>query len=688
MKTYLAPLVFGGSVAALRLVTPQKHEALVQVGGAGNTIGTVVELLQDIVQQTNADEAEDGVVTQQNKVFCSAVLAETEANIGHEKEALNAAEGQVYSNQGKISAAQGEIDNAMKNGAHTHKELEQATAIHKEEGEQFEQEQAVLLDSLSEVTQAKNVLNAALNKNSLLSTSAKKSMMKVVTAVDAVSKSIGINMDDHNKLKALLQSAADDEDDDFDLALVSSAPQATTSAYENKSDHIVAILDKLQDEAEDQLNKLRQSNVANQHNFAMMQQTLNNKIKSYESDVADQKQQLSAAQADLGGAQKNVASAQSALDQLQPYFKQTTGFCQKVEPRFLDNQQRRNVALNALKGAVDILSDSHTVSAVDAVAFIQNPDSSAARAAQILKDAARKIGSVGLEQIASKVSVGVNADQFGKVTKMIEDMVDRLQQQASEEATHKSYCDAEIAKNDKKLELKTRNSEKLTARKERAKAAIEDGNLESKQAAAAEAHARSELQQLNKNRNEETDLFHNFKENSETSLAKLLNAIEFVSAAYPAEGESFIQNGDYQLTAAPSVFEHKQYFDAAKGPGAVLETVHDDLEGELISRTTAEAQNKQAFQEKQQMLSVEIEVQKTTKVQVDASVKRTAKALTDTSVDLEMVTAELEAINKAAQILNNECQHTGDTFEERAAKREEEITSLREALRVLNDETA
>ena len=112
MKTYLAPIVFAGSVAALRLVTvtPTKDESLAQVNNEPQAqLDTIVTLLKDIISKTKADAEEDAILTHKNEVQCAAEIADTSTNLDHEKDALNAAQGAVYSAQGLIAAAQSGI---------------------------------------------------------------------------------------------------------------------------------------------------------------------------------------------------------------------------------------------------------------------------------------------------------------------------------------------------------------------------------------------------------------------------------------------------------------------------------------------------------------------------------------------------------------------------------------------------
>ena len=268
----------------------------------------------------------------------------------------------------------------------------------------------------------------------------------------------------------------------------------------------------------------------------------------------------------------------------------------------------REISINALNTAVGILTDRDFGKEVDGStaayeSFIQTPDSSVARAAQMLKDAAREIGSVGLEQIASKVSVGQTGG-FDKVTKMIEDMIDRLQTQATEEATHASYCKAEIAKTEKKLDIKTRSQEKTTARHDRTTSSIEEGLIQIKHSQQAAARASEDLQNLNEACNERRSHFDQFKSDTEAVMAKLDMAVQVVSAAYPETASLVQQTPEYETTFVGQNYEQKSYFEGATSPAAMLETIRGDFGSELAQRTAENAEDKKACQEQDTLLSV------------------------------------------------------------------------------------
>merc|ERR1719440_441488 len=89
--------------------------------------------------------------------------------------------------------------------------------------------------------------------------------------------------------------------------------------------------------------------------------------------------------------------------------------------------------------------------------LVQNPVQK--RVAGFLKTRAKRLNS----KILSLISVRVAEDPFKKIKKMIQDMVDKLMEEANEEAEHKGFCDTEMGTNKNTRDEKTEMVEKLTA---------------------------------------------------------------------------------------------------------------------------------------------------------------------------------------------------------------------------------
>merc|ERR1712187_487871 len=64
------------------------------------------------------------------------------------------------------------------------------------------------------------------------------------------------------------------------------------------------------------------------------------------------------------------------------------------------------------------------------------------------------------------------------------------------------------------------------------------------------------------------------------------------------------------------------------------------------------------------------------------------KAVAETKSDRSGVQTELDAVNEYLATLKKECVEQAETYEERKARFEAEISGLKEALRILESETA
>merc|ERR1719213_1442197 len=88
------------------------------------------------------------------------------------------------------------------------------------------------------------------------------------------------------------------------------------------------------------------------------------------------------------------------------------------------------------------------------------------RAADYLMQEGDRIGSWVLAQVGSHIQ----ADPFGKVKQMISEMVEKLLEEQSEEAEHKTWCDGEMTKTKKSLTSKQDKVDDINTKIEKATA--------------------------------------------------------------------------------------------------------------------------------------------------------------------------------------------------------------------------
>merc|ERR1712136_738546 len=86
-----------------------------------------------------------------------------------------------------------------------------------------------------------------------------------------------------------------------------------------------------------------------------------------------------------------------------------------------------------------------------------------------IRELAKSEHSLELAQLASRGASAMHAessngdDPFAKVKGLISEMISRLEEKASADATHKAYCDKELSESRAKKEAKLAELEKLSA---------------------------------------------------------------------------------------------------------------------------------------------------------------------------------------------------------------------------------
>jgi septal ring factor EnvC (AmiA/AmiB activator) len=299
--------------------------------------------------------------------------------------------------------------------------------------------------------------------------------------------------------------------------------------------------------------------------------------------------------------------------------------------------------------------------------------------ADFLQKKAEKLGSRMLSALA--VRVGTN-DAFSKITKMIKDLIVKLMEEANEEATHKGWCDTELATNEQTRKEKTETVQTLHAEIDELEASIAKltEDITELTAAVAELDAAmskaTSLRMAEKAKNEET--ISDSKE-AQTAVAQALTVLkEFYAKA--AEATSFVQQ--------PEVFDepYKGMGGDSGGVVGMLEVIESDFARLEADTEGAEATAQKEYQDFM-FDSKNDKTKKTTDIEHKTAKKQDqSETLTVKNGDLEGTQKELDSALAYFDKLKPSCIETGESYEDRVARRKEEIESLQDALKILNGE--
>jgi len=646
---------------------------------AQNPLQKVTQLLSELQQKI----LKEGEAEQKNyekfEEWCKdeAVAKQYEIETGTNKVAELKA---VIEKEGStILAMESEIETAAQKVSVNEADLKSATEIRDKEASDFAAADADLESTIDMLSRAIGIIDKNMRATGFVQIGNKNVMDALNTLVAATS----IASDDKNTLTALVQQAQG-QGDDF---LSSSAPDA--KAYESQSGSILDTLEDMKEKAVAMRNKAQKEEMNAKHAFEMLAQSLKNTITQDQKEMAESKATKAASEEAKSIAEGDLSMAEKELASDQKYLSDISTDCQQKASDWEVSTSSRAEELQALADAKKLILEKTGGAGSRAYDFIQQETKARStsdagdQVVSMLQTLGKKTADVALSQLAMRVRAAVQmssgADPFGKVKGMISEMIDKLVQQAAEEASHKAFCDKEMSESKAKIEDHTTTIDKFTTRKDKAVATIEKlkesiSTLQSELASIAKQQA--EMDQM---RADQKAAFAEAKKDFEEGIEGLTMALQILRDYYAEKEESFVQQ--------PATSVHSKASGAATGIIGLLEVSQSDF-SKLLADSTVE---EEAAAKEYEKISQENRVQTAMK---DADVKYQTKevaslekSVSEFTSDIEAEQTELDAVLEYYDKLKPGCIAKPMTYEERKKRREAEIAGLKQALTILEGET-
>mmetsp|Transcript_42996 Transcript_42996/g.103630 ORF Transcript_42996/g.103630 Transcript_42996/m.103630 type:complete len:718 (+) Transcript_42996:71-2224(+) len=293
-------------------------------------------------------------------------------------------------------------------------------------------------------------------------------------------------------------------------------------------------------------------------------------------------------------------------------------------------------------------------------------------------------------QVLAEVAMHVAGDPFAKIKTLIQNMIERLLEEAGGDAEHEGWCNTELKKTKQKRDYQEENVEsdtqtihKLEGRRD---------TLEEQEAQLTkEIHELNDaLSQANATRvQEHEDNEEAVDEATEgnTAVEKAIDILtKFYKKAAKAEVELVQQSPDEDAPDTGFDGAYKGGQEENGGILGMLEVISSDFERTIKETTKAENEAQRQFTEfKKQSLS-SLAKKNAALEQTQTDLSETNQELADTVEDLEEQQTGLNNAVLEWEKLRPACVELGATsYEDRKAAREDEIESLKQALCILAD---
>lgn len=464
--------------------------------------------------------------------------------------------------------------------------------------------------------------------------------------------------------------------------------------YQSQAGGVVGLMKDLMKKLKSEKDTLEKEEMKKQSSYDMLMQSLVGQIteqtESRDTKTSTKKQKETASAQATG----DLGMTEAALGTDTEFLAELKKTCGQKAKDFESRQKLRAEELVAVNKAIEIVS-SPTVSGAagkhlpglvqtsgNVLAQLRSGNTVnqpfQSRVSSFLRSQGDRLGSNVLSALAMRVS----EDPLAKVKKMIEDMVYKLMEEANEEAGHKAFCDAEMGTNKHTRDAKSSAVEELAA-------SIQEMSAEIAQITEKAADISDQVTEIDAavgkataERNEEKEKNQVTIDDAKAAKTAVESALKILKDFYDkaSQATALVQEDTSEESDKP--------FQGSGGGGIIgmLEVILSDFERLLEETTTNESTAAEQYTTLMRDSKREKAVKNQELKHLESEKVRISSDLADAKKDLKSTQKELDAALAYFEKLKPSCVVAGETYEERVAKRNEEIESLKDALQILSGE--
>jgi chromosome segregation ATPase len=637
----------------------------------------VIELMSEMRAKGVKEKQDEEVAFTKFKMWCDNTATSRQKSIKEANELIEQLQADIAAAESDVATLTDEIAALDAQIGEHKKEMQAATEIRESEKADYHKTHTDYSESIDAVSRAE----AVLSKQSA-------DVPQAMMLLQKVAKRHIVPAQARRVLESFLQQA--DTQDPMSV----SAPQA--SAYEFQSSGVVDMLTKLKDKFEDERAALEKEEMTAKQSYEMMMQDLTDQVERAEKQKERKSQRKAQRAEDAAAAKGELKDTTATRDEDQKYLDDLVAGCEQKSADFESRQKLRAEELEAIDKAIEIISSGAVSGAADKhlpalaqTSFALRASVSAGNrqsAADFLAQQGQNLHSKMLVLLSEKVQSG---GPFDKVKKMIKDMIVRLMEEANEETEHKGWCDSELGANKVARDSKTEDVNMLTAQSDQLTADIAKLSQEIADTSSAIAELDAAVKEATENREAEKAKNTVTIADAQQAQEAVKNALAVLKEFYAKAAEATaLMQVKGPMDDAPSTFDSSFQGQQSESGGVMgmLEVIASDF-ARLESDTTA-AEDQAADEYK--TFSNDSAVDRATKAaemdNMDKLKTRKDGELTTTKKDLKGAQEELDAALAYYDKLKPSCVDAGVSYEERVERREAEIQSLQEALKILSGE--
>jgi hypothetical protein len=462
------------------------------------------------------------------------------------------------------------------------------------------------------------------------------------------------------------------------------------AAYEFQSGGIIQLLEKFLKKFQGELADVESAESNQAHNYDMEMIHLSDTIAYLKKELEEKSVLKAKRSSDSAAAKGDLASTKNELAEDETTLKDMKATFAAKSDTFKANQEVRKQELEAIGKAIEIISSPDVADGYGKhlglvqsgkVAFLQMRSvrsrvGARQRVTEFLNKKAKLLSSQSLQHLVQQMA----SNPFDKVVQMIKDLLEKLKEEAAAEAEHKAWCDEQLKKNKMKVDKKTTEVNKLTATVEALTETIASmgekiATLSKEQAELTKAMSEATGQRT-KEKATNTETIKDATAGEEATKQALVILKEFY-----ASQASFLQQKGNQV---PEMAAYKGMQSGKGGVVGMLEVITSDFA--RLTADTKAAENSAASEYAGFMKDAKASKKAKHDLEFKTSLQKDQKEFekAQTEKDLTATQEELDRALDYKAHLKPVCLEVHVSYEERTARRKEEIEALKEAYKILD----
>ena len=623
----------------------------------------VIELLDDLKAKVAGDLSAEETMMGEYSTWCDEEANQKTDAITSGKRTIGDLAATIQDASASIAELSSEVEELAGKISTAEKDLSTATGIREEENGAFVATEKELTETVDSLSRATAVLGRG---QTFLQSSGKAELAKYTNGLKAIVQASWVNSKQKAVVQSLIQSTSEDGDEDLEMQ-----PQATAAAYSSQGGGILDTLKDMTEKAEGSLSEARKTEMEQQHAYNMLKQSLETEIKTMKKRFNEASTEKASTEEAMNKAEEKKTETEKTVAADTAYLEELNSSCAAKASEWTERQKTAGEEMATIDKAKEILSEG-VVALLEVRTHIKRDDSRRNSVVALLRKLARETRVYSFSQLAASAS----SDTFGKVKGLIESMINRLEEEAAQEADAKAFCDTETSKSKAKQADLTAKMDMHAVRIEKATAGIEELNVQTKKLQEEIAAMDAAQAEATKLRQDEHAAYEKASADYKQSADAVANAMSVLQEYY-ASG-SFAQ---VKVLQAPEFGGAKT--DVAGTIVEMLEVAESDFTRLLAESEADESAAQTAYDKLVQDNSVARAASTTEVKGNEAEVKQLNTALLNYKEDHETTGKELDAVLKYLDELKPQCETKVMSYAERKAKREQEIEGLKEALTIL-----